>query len=297
MKNWTLCLIAIVLLITCSSKKIFDHGVFEIGISQGVLNNDEINEASGLAYSAGNPSMLWAHNDSGDEARIFLINDKAEHKATFYLKDLVNRDWEDIAVGPGPDKDKNYVYIAEIGDNFGIFKYKYIYRIEEPSIRPDTSPITGSINKVDSIKFQLSDGPRDSEAIVVDPATRDIYIFSKREEKQINMYVLHYPQSTKEILTARFVMHIPFTQIVAADISADGTEVLLKNYKNVYYWKKRGNETFAELLRTPPAHLPYVEEPQGEAITFDRTGKGYYTVSEVANNKKPHLIFYKRKTD
>jgi hypothetical protein len=49
-------------------------------------------------------------------------------------------------------------------------------------------------------------------------------------------------------------------------------------------------------MKTPASILPYVTEPQGEAITFDRLKKGYFTTSEEADKKKPHLMFYQRNT-
>lgn len=294
-KNLGVSVVVAALLLTCGSKRVFDHGIFEIGTSIGVLDNGEIDEASGLAYSMANPPLLWTHNDSGDKARLFLINDNGQHKATFYLKGMTNRDWEDIAVGPGPDKNKSYVYVGEIGDNLGIFKYKYVYRFPEPVVSSANTVTIDTIYQIDSIKFQLSDRPRDAEALVVDPLTRDIYIFSKREEKHVNLYALPYPQSTKSLNTARLLRQIPFTQIVAADISPDGQELLVKNYKNVYYWRREGEESITQLFDKTPARLPYAEEPQGEAIAFDFGGNGYYTLSEAPYHKRPHLMFYKRK--
>lgn len=290
------CLILSVLLLTCSSRKMFDHGYFSIGTSNGILDSPEIDEASGIASSKVNRGMFWIHNDSGDEARIFLIDNKGHLKVTVHFKDLKNRDWEDIAVGPGPEKGVSYVYIGEIGDNLGIHKHKYIYRVEEPDLkkairlnRRDTT-----VSSVDSIKFELSDHARDAEALMIDPTTKNLYVISKRDP-EVNVYILPYPQSTTSSTTARIAMQLPYTQIVAADISSNGKEVLIKSYKDVFYWRKEKKESLEELLKKEPKHLPYAVEPQGEAITFDRSGKGYYTVSEEANQKKPHLMFYERK--
>ena len=295
MERLTTLLLIVLLLITCSSKQSFDHKFFKAGESRGVLDNKKINEASGLASSIKNPGMLWTHNDSGNKAEIFLIDDEAKCIGTIHFPGLENRDWEDIAVGPGPDENESYIFIGEIGDNYSQYEYKYIYRLREPLIGKEIKSVDVDIHQVDSIKFNLSDGARDTEALMVDPLTRDIYIFSKRE-KQIGLYVLPFPQSTTDVITAQFVLHLPFTQINAADFSSDGKEVLIKNYHQVYYWRKqKDNETLAELLTGKPAYLPYVTEPQGESITFDRSGKGYYTLSEKINNKEPHLMYYKRK--
>lgn len=267
-----------------------------MGVRQGALDNPEINEASGLASSVVNPGMLWTHNDSGDKARIFLIDGEARNRAVVWLKGFSNRDWEDISVGPGPEEDKSYVYVGEIGDNASRYEYKYLYRLEEPVIPDRSSVVDTTLSKVDSIKFTLEGGPRDTEAVIVDPLTRDIYIFSKNEKKKIRVFRLPYPQSVTEVTEAEYVMSLPIVKVCAADISPDGQEILIKNYTQVFYWRRQGNESIQEILERDPVSLPYTTEPQGEAITFDRDGKGYYTLSEENNHKKPYLLFYARKT-
>jgi hypothetical protein len=284
-------------LLCCSSSEHSNDGdaPFLSGVSMGVLDNPKIDEASGLAMSVTHPGMLWTHNDSGDKARIFLIDSLGRHQATVGFEGISNRDWEDIAVGPGPDATKSYVYIGEIGDNFSRYTYKYIYRIEEPVIPKGKKKLT--VLQVDSIKFTLPDGARDAESLMIDPQTKDLYIFSKRE-KAVNLYRLAYPQSTTTVLEAeRVLTGLPFTSIVAADWSPDGKEILIKNYKKVFYWHRQNNEPVTELLQSPPAILPYDREPQGETIAFDRSGKGYYTLSEKAKGRKPELMFYERISD
>ncbi len=293
--------------------------IFEAGAVQGKLKTKELREASGLAASVSNPDLLWTHNDSGDQARIFLIDKEAHHRATVWFANSTNRDWEDMAIGPGPVEGKSYMYVGDIGDNDSRHPYKYIYRVEEPVVNWNKSSDT-TLTNVDCIKFQLPDSPRDAEAMMVDPMTRDIYIISKREQK-VNLYKLSYPHSTKEPVTAELVLaklefnqfeeqvvsqqgnerltngyHSDyFNQIVSCDISRDGQEVLIKSYSSVYYWKNEKNESIPELLKRPPTLLPYVPEPQGEAIAFDMRGDGYFTLSEKRGKTPQRLFFYKRK--
>ncbi|HEY3429911.1 MAG TPA: hypothetical protein VGK39_04480, partial [Cyclobacteriaceae bacterium] len=161
-------------------KLAINETLFEAGVSKGVLSTKVMSEASGLTESTNNPNFLWTHNDSGDKARIFLIDTMARLKATVWFADVDQRDWEDMASGPGPKDGKNYIYVGDIGDNNAKHKYKLIYRIEEPVI--DLTHSDTTLNSIDRIKFELPDGSRDSESIMVDPLTRDIYIISKREE-------------------------------------------------------------------------------------------------------------------
>lgn len=287
-----ICLLYFFVLVSCGRSSKTQKDIFEQGVIAGVLDSKKIDEASGMAASHMNPGMLWTHNDSGDKARIFLIDTLGKHRATVWLGGAVNRDWEDIAVGPGPERDKTYVYVGDIGDNLAKYEYKYIYRFQEPVIPIQDTTI--DLEQVDSIKFTLPDGIRDCEALMIDPDTKDLYIFSKREAA-VNLYRLPYPQSTSEIMVAEKVLEaLPFTLIVAADWSADGVEILLKDYEQVYYWRRKNNEAITELLQAPPVVLPYHQEPQGESIAFDYHGKGYFTLSEKAKGVKPTLMFYQR---
>lgn len=290
--RFVLLLLSVVLLHAgCKRKTIHPDDIFQNGRVQGVLDNPVIDEASGLVASHANSGMLWTHNDSGDKARIFLIDSLGKYQATVWVKGATNRDWEDIALGAGPQPDNTYLYIGEIGDNLARYPHKVIYRIEEPKFTGDT---TLSVEDVDSIRFTLPDGNRDTEALMIDPHTKDLYIFSKWEEA-INLYRLPYPQSTTEMMVAEKVLEaLPFTLIVAADWSTDGEEILIKSYKQVYYWKRKKDQPLSETLREVPEILPYDEEPQGESIAFALDGSGYYTLSEYAKGVKPTLMFYPR---
>jgi hypothetical protein len=276
---------------TQSNEKKNDN-IFAPGVSFGIIEGKKMQEASGLAASISNPGMLWTHNDSGNDAEIFLIDKTGKLKSTVSLPDLKNRDWEDIVAGPGPEENKSYIYIGEIGDNNAVYAHKFVYRIEEPTLTKDADTV---LHAADAITFRLPDGARDTEAMMIDPQTKDLYIFSKREAN-VNLYKLPYPQSTTETITAeRIVKNLPFTLIVAADMSKDGSEILIKNYNNVYYWKREKGETIEAVIRRTPAVLPYAAEPQGESITFDREGTGYYTLSEQKKKALQNLYFYKRK--
>jgi hypothetical protein len=83
--------------------------------------------------------------------------------------------------------------------------------------------------------------------------------------------------------------------IVAGDISSDGSEIVAKNYDHIYYWKRQKNEKLEDAIARPAEELVYTAEPQGESIAFDRTGTGFYTLSEQKKKMPQHLFFYKRK--
>jgi hypothetical protein len=268
-----------------------DSFVFGMGRKTGEIHNKKIFEASGIAASIANPGLLWIHNDSGNGAEVFLIDTTVNIKLTCTLEGISNRDWEDIAVGPGPDSAKSYIYVGEVGDNLSQHPVKVIYRFEEP--KADSEHKSLIIKKVDRIVFRFPEGAKDCEAIMVDPLTRDLYAISKRE-KPVVVYKLDYPQNTKDTVIARKVATIKVKGIVAGDISGDGKEILVKNIKNVFYWIVKDGMSIEETLNTKPSVLPYKKEPQGEAIGFARDGSGYFTIGEKLMGERAHLRFYKR---
>ena len=262
--------------------------LFEKGLKLGTNKNSQLEEASGLAASVSNPGCLWSHNDSGSPPEIFLLDSLAKTKKVFHLANLVNRDWEDIALGPCPGSSTSCIYIGDIGDNLARYPYKYIYRLKEPSLTDDEE-----IKIFDTLVVKLPDGIRDSEALMVDPVSSNIYLVTKREHAVI-VYEIANPAHSDTVI-AKIVCKIPHQHIVSADISPDGNEVLIKSYEHIYYWKKKGKESIVEVLQTPATKLLYDPEPQGEAIAWARNGSGYYTLSENGKGERGKLYFYKRK--
>jgi len=263
--------------------------LFSNGKERGIVDK-KLDEASGLAASVTNSGYFWTHNDSGNPAEVYLINNKAEIVMTCKLLNISNRDWEDITIGPGPIEGKSYLYVGDIGDNMAQYAYKIIYRFEEPVLEEGNQVI----DQFDTLFFQLSDGVRDTEALMLDPTIKDFFILSKREDS-VRMYQIPFQFTSGDTVVAERKSILPLTRIVAADISADGTEVLIKNYDYIYYWKRIDKQSIPELLQSKPIELPYNREPQGESITWQRDGAGFYTLSEAAKNYRGRLLFYPRK--
>lgn len=264
---------------------------FSPGIPQGLLANEDLNEASGIVVSRSNPDALWAHNDSGGEPRIFLVGKGGENLGQFSLKGIKNRDWEDIAIGPGPEENQQYLYIGDIGDNAAQYDEKIIYRFKEPNVSIVKSGFDGEVVDMDIIRFKFPDGKRDAETLMIDPKTKDLYVISKRES-EVSVYQLSYPYSTTEVNTLNNIAKLSLTNVVAGDISADGSGILVKTYSSIYCWVKGDDETIAETFAKDGVRLPYFREPQGESIGWRVDGSGYYTVSEEIQGIEASLYFY-----
>ncbi len=262
-----------------------------------------IDEASGIAYSKTMSGYIWTHQDSGNPADLYLVSHDGKTIKNYPVPGAVNIDWEDMTAGPGPREGISYLYIGDIGGNNDVHNPTHtIYRVPEIA-HPDQSFDGGSVEK---ITYHYSDGPRDAETLMLDPDTKDLYIVSK-ETSVVHLYKLPYPQSTTDDNTAHFVGTIPgikkdgaspgiYTSPTSGDISMDGKEIIIKNYLSVYYWKRKDQESVSDaLLRAPDKTVPYLLEPQGEAICFDKNAGGYFTLSELGGATSVTLNFYKRR--
>lgn len=248
-----------------------------------------IDEASGLADSRSMPGNLWIEQDSGNPAELSLIGYDGSVKGKISIPNSTNNDWEDMTIGPGPQDGKNYIYIADIGDNNAQRPTCVLYRFVEPT------SLQQPISLVERINYKYPDGSRDAEAIIVDPQTRDIWIISKREDK-VHLYRLPYPQNINEVTTLQAYGELPFSYVTSAGISPDGTEILLRTYVQIYYWKRESGQSIADAMQKGTAkQLVAHAEPQGEAICFDKEAKGFFTISERASAASVNLYYYARK--
>ncbi|KAB7733096.1 PE-PGRS family protein [Rudanella paleaurantiibacter] len=267
-----------------SSTAQFSSDPVAVGIQPG-----QIDEASGVVDSRTMPGNLWVHQDSGSPTEISLLGHDGKVKGKMAVPNTQNIDWEDMSSGPGPQNNRNYLYIGDIGDNNGEHPTRVVYRFPEPG------SLSESIGQVERINYRYPDGPRDAEALFVDPQTKDIYIVSKRESR-VRLYRLKYPQDINVVTVAEALGEIPLSVVTGAGISSDGSEILLRTYTNILYYKRSDGQSVADALQRQNSRaLPYRLEPQGEAVCFDRENKGYYTLSERFNSPAISLYYYARK--
>lgn len=252
------------------------------------LENKEIDEASGLAFSWTNPNILYTHNDSGGDPVVFMLDTMGNDKGKIFLEGVSNRDWEDIAIGPGQKSNESYIYVGDIGDNRAKYNEIRLYRFPEPRVWQKEITV-----KPETIKLKYPDGARDAETLMVDPLSGDLFILSKRDSSN-TLYTVAADKLWENtgVKTMEKVMKLPITMSTAGDISKDGRQIVIKNYWVIYYWDRKEGESVPEALARKPILLPYTPEPQGEAITFSPDGNGYFTLSEKRLRVEPVLYKY-----
>lgn len=267
------------------------------------VNDTKLNEISGIASGINNKGILWIHDDSGNESILYGINKQAQIKYQITLRNTNFYDAEDIAIGPGPEPEKNYIYLADIGDNNAVRQKLNIYRFEEPILLETDTIISLIIDDFDVLTYSYPDGPRDAETIMIDPIDKEIIIISKRETN-VNVYSAAIPDKGNHVLDFKNIAVLPYgnegfasSGVVAGDISRKGNELLIKTYGRIFWYKREANQTLADAFQTEPVILDYTPEPQGEAICFDADDSGFYTISEAGPfNVTPRLYLYPRIT-
>ncbi|WP_186754279.1 hypothetical protein [Echinicola salinicaeni] len=266
-----------------------EDSLYTSGKEMGLVDHKRIDEASGLAYSRKYDNVLYTHNDSGGLPVLYQMDSTGKITREIALDGADNRDWEDIAIGPGRNKEKSYIYIGEIGDNKGVYPSIKLLRFEEPLPGQDKIEV-----KPEVTELTYPDGPKDAETLMVDPWNGDVYIVTKRDSSNV-LYRLGAEDTEKEQAELEKVLELPITMSVGGDISPDGKEIIIKNYWVVYHWEREEGESLVDALSRKPVQLPYVPEPQGEALAFGKDGNSYFSLSEQRFRIKPILYQYYKK--
>jgi hypothetical protein len=262
---------------------------FLSGRPVGKVQNDALRELSGIAASRHNPGVLYVHNDSGDAPQIYAINEKAQLLGVCHIDGAIERDWEDIAVGPGPDPNRSYVYIGDIGDNEAKRPEVIVYRVPEPKVDAVTPFDQMAISPAQALRFAYPDKPHDAETLLVDPLTRDIYIISKRELAP-RVFRAAYPQATTRPVKLEQVAILPLgTFPTGGDVSPDGRQVIVRGMFHAALWERPAGEPLWHAFSGQPKTIPVAAGPQDEAICFDSKGSGYFTISE---GRHPTLYYF-----
>lgn len=262
---------------------------FSNGTKVGSIESGQVTETSGMAASRKNPNVLWVHNDSGDTARVFAMAVTGRNLGVYNLSGARAIDWEDIAPGPGPEPGVDYLYLGDIGDNFAIRSSVTVYRVKEPKVSANQPAATQNLKHFETIRLKYEDGPRDAEALMVDPRTGDLYVVSKPEKKSRLYRVPASELRNGRTATLHFLTELPWGGATAGDISPDGSRILVRGYKNASMWLRPDGCSVEEAFQWPGRDVTLVDERQGEAISFDAVGTGYYTTSEGAGSAIWHF--------
>lgn len=292
---------------------------FKMGQSVGGLDITH-SETSDLTYPtvAANAGYIWAIEDGNTPHFIAVSQSDASFAGIWTLSGVSCSDVESCS--SATVNGVSYLYLGDTGDNANARSTVVVYRAVEPTINGSNGTISaGDIHAI-TCAYPAGNLPshKDVEAITVDPDTGDIYFITKRISP-VKLYKLAHAATYSGTQTLEFVTNLTndatFNTIsttvsgnngyvTGACISPNGTEIIIRSYSALYYWKRdKDTETIGECLAraydkiltdayvgggggaentasTNPKFFHPEGEPQGEAVTFDENGEHLFTCSE-----------------
>jgi len=257
-----------------------------------ILKDKSIDESSGLVASRLNPGTYWTHNDDG--AFIFALNSRGAPLGVFRVTAAKARDWEDISTGPGPERDKSYLYIGDIGDNDAVRSEIAVYRVAEPAISPATVKFSkkqpGVTESAEAIRLCYPDGKFDAETLLVHPTTGNIYVITKVPLVNPVVYEAAAPFTPGKLITMRRIgeIHVPSLfggVLTGGSVSPDGRRVALCDYFQGYELELPAKSTdFNDIWKQKMMGFDIGKREQGEAIAYSADGNALLATSEGINS-------------
>ncbi|MGE0790453.1 MAG: hypothetical protein AB7S26_32550 [Sandaracinaceae bacterium] len=294
------CLLSALLFCACSGPGVGDAGSsrdagFDAGdlggpctdfqdvVELGQIDDPMLTELSGLAASRRHADRYYAHNDSGDSARVFVLDDGAHVVGQLALTGASAHDYEDIAIGPGPDG-MPWVYVGDTGDNVardgtGTPRENVtVYMFAEP----DT--LDGAVTP-DPITLTYPDHPHDCEAMFVD-TNGDLYLITKEDDGASILFRAAAPLGASAVLEPIHTLALgdpplggsPYA--TGADLSPLGGRLLLRTYNRIHLFVREPGEPWPTTLARAPLPVTTHFEPQGESVAWLADGRGYLTAGE-----------------
>ena len=248
----------------------------------GKITNKSLAEVSGITASRLAPGVFWVHNDSGDKARIYAIDLSGKLLAKFDVPGAENRDWEDLASGPGADG-KPALYLADTGDNDRRHETLTIYRVSEPRLSGDKKSAT---EPAEAFPFSYPDGKHDGEAIFVDPTNGQIYLITKTLREDCAVYRYPLPLRANQKVTLEKVggqkikSIAQLRMVTGAGISPDGLRVVIRTYFGAFELQRAKGKALATIFDSEPTTLKVPLIGQAEAIAYTADGKSIVMTSE-----------------
>jgi hypothetical protein len=264
----------------------------------GEVRSPLASEISGITASKSQPGVFWIHNDSGNSSDLFAVDADGDLLMRVILANIPNWDYEDIAIGPGPNGSTDYIYIADVGANKLGRDTVRIFRLEEPSVRGGTITIPeGDVERF-VFAYRNPSGPgtvnRNAEAMAVDPVTGDVVVIEKalRTVDGIPASSWVYRIQQHELVEGRTIIAQPMVAArmrydgettrptTAAEFSHDGKVLFVKNWNEVMAWPRNAKQSIFQAMKKHRQTDCVYKGPPGEAITVAANGNALYSIPE-----------------
>lgn len=247
MKNLTVFICTLLpLLFSCS-----DPGVLE---EKGKLG---LKEVSGLEYVQG--SGLWALEDSGNDNKLYNIDEKGALIKEYTVINAKNNDWEDLT----SDAEGN-LYIGDFGNNDNKRRDLAIYKVNAGKYDSVAMKTEFYYPEQKSFPPKKSEMLYDAEAFFEHNGT--FYIFTKNRSKgfdgSFTMYAVPNAagrHEAKPIAQLKSCGNYNKCAITAADISPDGKTAVLLSGDKIWLMPGFGDGNY----ELQPVELGFITQKEG----------------------------------
>lgn len=278
----------VVILSACVHKPGEQHSEFALDLQQEKLHilSKTLEETSGLAQRG---EVFWTHNDSGDKARVYAIDTQGQIQKTITVSNGHNFDWEEMA------HDKDYLYVADIGDNFAQRDELYLYRIawsdlesaqdggsvsaKKMTVRINAKPATVADKNVHNFDFEGLSNVDD-----------ELWLFSKnRQDGHSSLYRLKKNLVEQTVsASARYPVDMLVT---AVDFDAKRNEFALLGYQlgwngmSSFLWRVKRSVDAKSLDWSSAQRYDIDPDGQWEALVWDQNTSGLLWLSREGNQQ------------
>ncbi|MBK9657765.1 MAG: hypothetical protein IPO66_21075 [Rhodanobacteraceae bacterium] len=262
----------------------------------GIVTDPQLGELSGLASSHHQRDRYWAINDGGNGNHLLLLDGRGRVLKKLPVDGAENTDWEDLASFHW--QDKNWLLIADTGDNAGEREHVVLWLLPEPEHLLDGA----HAGPAQALRLRYPDAPHDVEAMTVDGQSGSVFLLTKRTVPPVLYRVPLSAAGKPKVVTAQRVGALDaIPQPTPSDIARDGQlsrfrsqttglaldcnhlGLLVLTYDAVYRYVRSPQQSWeAALPGQTPARSPLNLLPQAEAMALDRGCRNLFVGSEKA---------------
>ena len=261
----------------------------------GDVEDHALTEASGLALSTRDSSVLFSINDSGNAPEIFALAMDGSALGRWPIAYTSQHDLEDMSsfVFHG----QHYLLLADTGDNYYWRPKVSLLIVVEPNL--DTS---GSLIKPERvINVTYPAGARDVEAVAVDMLSETVFMVSKRRVPP-ELYSVPLDSGAETVVAKRIGPVQGIQQPTNRDIYEDpafgqyrstptamdikGSHAAVITYKDVYLYRRSTSQDWPMALLDPPRRIVLPHVHGLEAGVFNASGDALIITGEREDNRQ-----------